>query len=218
MPLLKTIRSIEPLWRDWDRKAQKSGLRSTMYSGSGDQYTGEWRNNLMHGKGKYVYKKANAIYQGDWICGMRSGYGTYAVKDATTEEYIRVYAGYWMNDKKHGYGTYYYSDDEYYEGGWECGKRSGWGKMLYTNGDIYEGEWHNNKCCGLGMLFLGRIYDGVWVKDIPKCGTLEDADCSEALNTEKLPIPEVKVANPKEVLEEVQRSILQEEKRKSDAT
>ncbi|XP_069816031.1 MORN repeat-containing protein 3-like isoform X2 [Dendropsophus ebraccatus] len=216
MLLLKTTKSIEPQWKDWDRKAQKSGLRNTVYSINGDEYTGEWINNLMHGKGKYVYKKANAIYQGDWICGRRSGYGTFAVKDASTGEYIRVYAGNWINDKKHGAGTYYYSDDEYYEGSWESSKRSGWGKMFYANGDIYEGEWRSDKHCGLGKLYLankncyegswrnglkhgpgkyyffdtGRIYDGFWVKDIPKCGTLKAAGYSKALSTKRRLIPE----------------------------
>lgn len=50
MPLTKHPREIEPLWREWDRKAQKSGLRHTVYCVNGDQYTGEWLNNLKHGK------------------------------------------------------------------------------------------------------------------------------------------------------------------------
>ncbi|XP_044151321.1 MORN repeat-containing protein 3-like [Bufo gargarizans] len=245
MPLLKTIRSAEPPWRVWDRKAQKSGLRSTVYSVNGDEYTGEWMNNLRHGKGSYLYKKANAIYQGDWKNGKRNGYGTYAVKAPSTGTYIRVYAGNWVNDKKHGYGTYYYSDVEYYEGGWDCGKRSGWGKMIYANGDIYDGEWHNDKYCGQEILFFryfmvllanknryegswkdgrkhgagifyyldkGRIYDGYWVKDIPKCGTMEDIDCTEAPNTKKLLIPEVKVADPQKICEEARRALLQKRK------
>ncbi|XP_072010752.1 MORN repeat-containing protein 3-like [Engystomops pustulosus] len=234
MSLLKANRGPEPLWRDWDRKAQKSGLRCTVYSVNGDEYTGEWMNNLMHGKGKYIYKNDNAIYQGDWIRGKRDGYGTYDVKDADTGEYIRVYAGEWMNDKKHGTGTYYYIKDECYEGGWECGKRSGWGKMTYGNGDMYEGEWRNDKHCGQGILFLAnkncyegsfedgmkhgpgkfyymdtdRVYDGFWIKDVPKCGTLEDIGY-EAMGTRKCPIPKVEMADPKRVLEEAQRKILQ---------
>ncbi|KAG8570549.1 hypothetical protein GDO81_011315 [Engystomops pustulosus] len=234
MSLLKANRGPEPLWRDWDRKAQKSGLRCTVYSVNGDEYTGEWMNNLMHGKGKYIYKNDNAIYQGDWIRGKRDGYGTYDVKDADTGEYIRVYAGEWMNDKKHGNGTYYYIKDECYEGGWESGKRSGWGKMTYANGDMYEGEWRDDKHCGQGILFLAnkncyegsfedgmkhgpgkfyymdtdRVYDGFWIKDVPKCGTLEDIGY-EAMGTRKCPIPKVEMADPKRVLEEAQRKILQ---------
>ncbi|KAM4029650.1 MORN repeat-containing protein 3-like [Anomaloglossus baeobatrachus] len=232
MPLRKTFRRIEALWRDWDRRAQKSGLRSTVYSVNGDEYTGEWMDNLKHGKGACIYKQVNAIYQGDWICGKRCGYGTYSVKSASTGEYIRVYAGNWSNDKKHGFGTYYCSEGEYYEGGWECGHRSGWGKMIYANGDMYEGEWQKDKYCGQGILFsansryegswkegmkhgpgkfyymdTGRIYDGYWMKDIAKCGTLEDTVGTEAPDTGKLPIPEVKVADPKSVLEEATRSL-----------
>ncbi|XP_073406612.1 MORN repeat-containing protein 3-like [Dendrobates tinctorius] len=233
MPLRKTFRRIEALWRDWDTKAQKSGLRSTVYSVNGDEYKGEWMNNMKHGKGACIYKEANAIYQGDWIRGKRSGFGTYSVKSPSTGEYIRVYAGNWKNDKKHGYGTYYCSEDEYYEGGWECGQRSGWGKMIYANGDVYEGEWQSDKYCGQGILFsannnryegswkdgmkhgpgkfyyldIGRIYDGYWIMDIAKCGTVEDIVCTEAPDTKKHPIPELKVADPKSIIEDAKRGL-----------
>ncbi|XP_077124130.1 uncharacterized protein LOC143781416 isoform X2 [Ranitomeya variabilis] len=137
-------------------KAQKSEVRSIKYTKTGDKYTGGWMNNLPHGIGTYIYKKAHAIYQGDWIHGKRSGYGTFDAKSTSTGEYIRVYAGNWRNGEKYGYGTYYYSKDARYEGGWECDQRSGYGKMIYANGDVYEGEWRNDKYCGRGVLLCGK--------------------------------------------------------------
>jgi len=37
------------LWKVWDYKAQKKGLRHTVYSVNEDQYTGEWLNNKKDG-------------------------------------------------------------------------------------------------------------------------------------------------------------------------
>lgn len=50
MPVIKYPRIRDPLFYEWDRKAQKCGLRHTVYAVNGDQYTGEWLNNLKHGK------------------------------------------------------------------------------------------------------------------------------------------------------------------------
>ena len=50
MPHLKQPKQKEPLWKDWDYAAQKKGFRHTVYSVNGDQYTGEWLDNLKHGK------------------------------------------------------------------------------------------------------------------------------------------------------------------------
>ncbi len=49
MPILKQPKKREPLWREWDSKAQKEGTRAPIYSVSGDSYTGEWRNNKKDG-------------------------------------------------------------------------------------------------------------------------------------------------------------------------
>lgn len=49
MPILKQPKKREPLWREWDARAQKEGLRAPIYSVSGDTYTGEWSNNKKHG-------------------------------------------------------------------------------------------------------------------------------------------------------------------------
>ena len=58
MPHVKQEKKSTPLWRDWDEKAQKKGVRSTVYSVNGDEYTGEWLDNKKHGK--FLYFKVNA--------------------------------------------------------------------------------------------------------------------------------------------------------------
>ncbi|XP_072272013.1 MORN repeat-containing protein 3 isoform X1 [Pyxicephalus adspersus] len=236
MPLTKHPRDTEPPWREWDRKAQKSGLRHTVYCVNGDQYTGEWLDNLKHGNGTYVYKNTKSIYEGDWKCGKRSGFGTYSVQDPITGEYVKVYSGCWENNKEHGYGTYFYTGREYYEGDWKNGQRSGWGRMYFANGDMYEGEWLEDKHCGQGMLKLanenryegswkngkkhgpgrfyyldkGQMYEGTWVEDIPKCGTVVDFRREEASMPTKYPIPGVTVADPEGVLQ-IARTLLEKQ-------
>lgn len=49
MPMLKEPKLKQPLWKENDYKAQKKGIRNTVYSVNGDQYTGEWLNNLKDG-------------------------------------------------------------------------------------------------------------------------------------------------------------------------
>ena len=56
MPLRKQPREVEPLWREWDHKAQKSGQRHTVYWVSGDQFTGEWADNKKNGEQTKKYK------------------------------------------------------------------------------------------------------------------------------------------------------------------
>ena len=52
MPITKYPKSREPLWKEWDYKADKKGVHSTVYSVNGNQYTGDWDKNLKNGKSK----------------------------------------------------------------------------------------------------------------------------------------------------------------------
>ncbi|MBN3316699.1 MORN3 protein, partial [Atractosteus spatula] len=230
MPHFKKPRRAQPLVKEWDEKAQKCGLRHSVYSVNGDQYTGEWLDNMKHGKGTQVWKKTGAIYDGDWKRGKRSGHGTLSVPHPGTGEYVKVYSGSWKNDKKEasysacvlqGFGTYFYNDSSCYEGEWLRDQRSGWGRMYYANGDIYEGEWLEDQHDGQGMLRLanenryegswktgkkhgpgkffyldkGQLYEGVWVEDVAKCGTVVDFGREGAPAPTVYPIPEVGIAN-----------------------
>ena len=50
MPFLHEPKSREPLWKEWDYLAQKKGVRNTVYSVNGDEYTGEWLDNKKDGE------------------------------------------------------------------------------------------------------------------------------------------------------------------------
>lgn len=155
MPHVKEEKKSSPLWRQWDEKAQKKGVRGTVYSVNGDEYSGEWQNNQKHGKGTYKWKDTGCIYDGDWRDGKRSGFGTYSVPQPGGG-FQKQYSGGWKADKRHGYGTHFYSQDQYYEGEWYADKRSGWGRMYYSDGSVYEGEWYDDQRSGQGMLRLGN--------------------------------------------------------------
>ncbi|XP_033123252.1 MORN repeat-containing protein 3-like [Anneissia japonica] len=236
MPHMKPAKKTQPLWKEWDFKAQKKGIHHTVYEVNGDEYTGEWLDNKKHGKGTQKWKKNKSLYDGDWKFGKRNGFGTLSIP-AEGGSYKRIYSGGWKNDKRHGYGTNFYTADEYYEGEWYCDKRSGWGRMYFSDGSIYEGEWYNDQRSGQGMLRLatenryegswklgkkngpgkffyldkGQMYEGVWVDGIPKCGEMVDFGREGAPDPTVYPIPEIKLLDPKAVLGEAEQMFLQEQ-------
>lgn len=232
MQYLKAAHKKQPLV--CDKKAQISGLRHTIYSISGNAYTGEWQDNKKHGKGIQVWKKAGAIYDGEWKFGKRDGYGTYSIINPKSKECTQKYWGEWKNGKKHGFGTYFYSCSAVYEGEWSEDTQNGWGRMYYANGDIYEGEWLKDKSHGQGTLRCanenwyegtwrdgkkngygkffyfdqGQVYEGVWLDGIAKCGTLSDCGRNEAPRPPKYPIPESHLADMQLVLSQAQSAYI----------
>ena len=50
MPFLHKPKEREPLWKEWDYLAQKKGVRHTVYSVNGNEYTGEWLDNKKDGR------------------------------------------------------------------------------------------------------------------------------------------------------------------------
>ncbi|XP_060765635.1 MORN repeat-containing protein 3 [Neoarius graeffei] len=228
MPLLKKPRKTESLVKVLDKKAQKNGLHRTIYSTNGDQYTGEWRDNMRHGEGTQVWKRAGALYKGEWKQNVREGYGILSKLQPSTNENVKVYSGTWRNDKKEGFGTRFYSLSARYEGEWVENERSGWGRMNYENGDVYEGEWLKDKPHGQGVLWLvnetryegswkdgkkhgygrffytdrGQLYEGFWVDDVPRCGTVCDYDRKHAHTPPRYPIPPVMLQDVQSVLME----------------
>ncbi|XP_056288386.1 MORN repeat-containing protein 3 isoform X2 [Pseudoliparis swirei] len=236
MPHLKTSQTNQLLTTLSDTQSKKSGLRCTVYSVSGNEYTGEWLNNKKHGKGSQVWKKSGAIYNGDWKFGKRDGYATLSVLLPETKEYARKHCGEWKNGKKHGYGMHFYKSSSVYEGEWSEDQRSGWGRMYYnTSGDIYEGEWlkdrnhgqgtirfangnwyegswRDGKKNGTGKFFYpdkGQMYEGIWMDGVAKCGTMSDFGRNEALTPTKYLIPQLQLVDMQSVLSEAQSDNLE---------
>lgn len=66
MPVTKCPRKSEPLWKGWDRKAQKNGLRHQVFAVNGDHYVGEWKGNLKHGK-QEILRGLGASMGSEWV-------------------------------------------------------------------------------------------------------------------------------------------------------
>lgn len=129
MPLQKVAKKREPLWKEWDKLAQKEGSRKTFYAVGGDEYTGDWHDNKKHGmqmkrsisaffspcasydnlllyiagKGVQIWKHSGLRYEGDWAYGNRHGFGMLSliVREGGGEELVKKYAGGWKNDLRH---------------------------------------------------------------------------------------------------------------------
>lgn len=74
MPISKCPQKSETLWKAWDQKAQKNGLRHQVYAVNGDRYVGEWKDNMKHGEwgtlrgsdGKCGVWAKETVYRAPW--------------------------------------------------------------------------------------------------------------------------------------------------------
>ncbi|TMW68931.1 hypothetical protein Poli38472_001087 [Pythium oligandrum] len=202
-------------WQD----GKKHGYGVFVYA-NGSKYEGEWFHDLRHGKGTcWVRDKTPGAkkgllrkqYAGDWEDDMRHGLGTLFREDGGR------YEGEWVRNKRAGDGKMVYGGDapSVYDGQWLNNERSGHGVLVLANGDRYDGHWLNDKKEGPGRFHYratGKIYEGEWVEDAPKCGTYRDDDGSEAEFGQKdqFPLPELGLAHPERVVSESIAYIRQE--------
>lgn len=157
---------------------------------SGNEFSGEMHEGIIHGQGKYTWTDLGASYTGSFNWGSLSGTGRIEWKDGSSYEGgvlngIRngqgiyrcaqpkpfVYEGGWENGQFHGEGTCWYGEqgcNHHYVGEFQHGQREGKGTMYYPTGNIYEGEWHLGKRHGQGKFtwaesgsyYVGEFKDG----------------------------------------------------------
>ncbi|KAG5471822.1 hypothetical protein LSCM4_03379 [Leishmania orientalis] len=128
------------------------------YAKTGDVYKGEWKADLKHGHGCYIFANGDK-YVGQWYMGNRHGKGQFLF--ANGDEYV----GSWRENQMNGYGVFLLaSSSDRYEGYWEEGVRHGQGSLYYDNGDLYDGEWCNGHQQGLGVFLQSNddLYCGQW--------------------------------------------------------
>ncbi|KAI6655999.1 Radial spoke head 10-like protein B-like [Oopsacas minuta] len=116
---------------------------------SGNFYSGEWLNNLPHGKGRMEWKDRREVYTGDWSEGVQNGYGemlwkTELVNSAQFPNKNR-YIGDWRGGQRNGKGVMYYATGAVYSGGWTADRKEGTGVYTQPNGDRVEGEFRDDK-------------------------------------------------------------------------
>lgn len=110
---------------------------------NGDKYTGEFANNLMHGKGLFEYaayisigggEVAAARYEGHYVRGRKEGQGVFQMRNGD------VYSGAFENDLFHGEGILKKANGDTVKGPFLRGKPHGKCSIKYANGDCYEGH------------------------------------------------------------------------------
>ena len=126
-------------------KKGKNGKMMVSYD-NGDQYEGDFVENVKEGKGVYNYSNGDK-YEGDFFDDVKEGSGVYSYKNGER------YEGEFKNGFADGRGAYYYEDGEKYVGDYKDDKRNGHGIYFYSNGDKYIGEFLNGKKHGKGILY-----------------------------------------------------------------
>lgn len=125
-------------------------------------YTGQKNDaGQKHGKGHMIYPSGNE-YDGEWKNNIKHGYGVHTFTDG------HIYTGEFDEDRRHGQGTMNYPDGAFYKGGWEVSDRGGYGVFHFADGAKYDGEWKKNVFHGQGtytlasgkLLHSGRYENG----------------------------------------------------------
>ena len=123
------------------KDGQRNGKGRFIWVTKGDMYEGDWKDDMMHGKGLYIFSNGK-VYYGDWFEGEMHGKGVMKYSDG-------YYEGDWVHDKREGKGKFFYTADiekgDIYEGEWRDDEKNGKGIYKYANGDIYEGEWKDDE-------------------------------------------------------------------------
>lgn len=113
---------------------------------NGQEYDGEWYNELPHGKGVIIYNNGDK-YEGQFKAGQKHGKGTYYFADG------KIKIGIWKDNALNGECEIYYPNGGYYTGGIIDGKLHGYGRYEYSNGSVYIGEWEKGRKNGYGTLY-----------------------------------------------------------------
>lgn len=156
-----------------ERFAEHLGAIATeaMVTSGSLSYTGEWLNNMPHGKGvgTYLNERLGCVprvhksvvggtYDGTWKNGLRSGSGKWKAASG------RSFDGEWIEDRPHGKGTMIWPSGDTYVGSFQKGGACGHGCLTRMSGTTYTGQWSNGMYEGKGTRTWpdGSCYTGKW--------------------------------------------------------
>lgn len=161
-------------------RAWRQGVRSTIYSVAGDEYTGEWQHDLKHGRGVQIWANGDR-YEGMWQDDVRQGAGSFwravvagekddasaagAAQPAAAASVLSL-----AREPSGARPGSQAAEPELfleYVGNWARDRRHGLGTGYWPNGDSYEGEWRDGRRHGWGTMTYacGERYEGEWVAD-----------------------------------------------------
>lgn len=104
----------------------------------GKKYIGEFRNNVINGRGVLRDENGQVLYEGEYRNGMKDGPGVMHTKEGT-------YYGCFQSDYLEGKGVFVWKDRKVYIGDFAKTKFHGRGLILFENDEISDGVWDNNK-------------------------------------------------------------------------
>jgi hypothetical protein len=140
----QTINYENGLYTGQSILGKANGQGSCVFN-DGSRYTGEWKNNHMHGIG--IINFPSGEYKGQFESGQYSGEGEYAYHHG------QRYRGNYKQGQRHGHGVLKLSEESAagYVGEWIEGKRNGYGIQIFPDGDQYYGEWAEDRWHGKGV-------------------------------------------------------------------
>ena len=136
----------------------RDGYGVMVYSDGITSYTGYYKDNLKHGRGKYVSIDGSS-YEGEFLNGVRSGKGKF-ISNKENDSFI--YEGEWENDVRSGKGNFISNKENktlIYEGEWKNDLKHGSGKYSYKEKYNYDISNDNN------IDFYEEEFEGTWVND-----------------------------------------------------
>jgi hypothetical protein len=102
-------------------------------------YIGNYENDKKNKIGKLTYKNKNESYEGEFLDNNITGKGKYINEDGDE------YDGDFLNGKMNGIGIYKWSDGSEYEGEYIENIKEGRGKFIWADGKIFEGKFFDGK-------------------------------------------------------------------------
>lgn len=154
----------------------KAGLRNgfgTMtYTNENSTYTGQWKDDKMHGIGKHVM--AEFVYEGEYQLGVKHGKGKIVYGNNTVSAGWS-YEGDFFIENRRGRGREWHEDGAEYEGDFDYDMRFGNGTFKFADGKVYTGEWWCDIMYGNGTMTFpsGTVAEGHFHHDyLPVNGTI----------------------------------------------
>ena len=183
----------EPLWKEWNRKATKSGPHHTVYWVKYDKSAeGEAREQeARYDDEKTIPGSFGTVYDEelDEMAAKKLQLKVAKGQNGPSRNFMvgAKYTGEWLNGQKHGFGAQVWSSGNKYEGEWKNNKRHGKGTMWVVastqsgkkkkskeemEGQVlrkqYTGDWVDGMRHGLGIFYYanGSRYEGHWEENM----------------------------------------------------
>ena len=140
--------------------------RGVYRAADGATYDGEWREGSRNGAGVDTSADKLTTYSGGWKSDLKHGKGKLVQKESLKSERETTFEGEWKEDLRHGHGKLVWPLGDSYVGQWQNDLRNGRGLLRLISGEEYDGKWVGDLRCGEGTCRLpgGELYTGQWSK------------------------------------------------------